>query len=251
MCSVRKNVSKRKPKLKNHKQLIAAMWIFAAVELAVVYCMYNIRFSFFSYICIILSCLFCAIVSDGSKTWLFTQLGLLGTVGADFFLVLIPVQQRVPGMFFFCTVQIAYFLRTYFEDQSRVRRTVNLIIRLVASAAVLVITPIVLGSRLDALSMLSIFYYVNLLCNLVFAFLNFKQSGIFAIALLAFILSDTVIGFQSLSNYFLIPRGSFVFVVIQLGKQIFYPLYIFAQISISLSIAFRRLRQESVGKQGE
>ena len=248
MCSVRKNVSKRIPRIKNKKYLIAATACFAVFELAVVYCMYNISFSLFSYICIITSCLFCALISDGSRSWLFTQIGLIGTVGADFFLVFLPTQQRVPGMLFFCTTQIAYFLRIWSEDRNRTRKTVHLIVRAVASIAILVITPIVLGSRLDAISMISVFYYVNLICNLIFAFCNFRQSGLFALALLAFAFSDTIIGFQSLSSYFLIPRGSFIFHAIQFGKGIFYPLYICSQISIPISVAFRKRHEASPDK---
>ena len=213
---------------------------FLVLQLTFVYCMYHIRFSLFSYICIISSCLFCALLADSSRSWLFTQIGLIGTVGADFFLVFLPVQQRVPGMLFFCTTQIAYFLRIYFEDHNRIRKTVHLVVRAVASVAILIVTPIVLGPRLDAISMISVFYYANLICNLLFGFLNFKQSRLFTLALFAFAFSDTIIGFQSLSSYFLIPRGSFIFYAIRIGKDIFYPLYIIAQISIPLSVAFRK-----------
>ena len=231
---------KRIPRIKNKKYLIAAISIFVALELMIVYLMYNVKFSLFSYICIIFSCLFCAMMADGSRSWLFTQIGLVGTVGADFFLVFLPVQLRVPGMLCFCVTQIAYFLRIWFEDQNRTRRTVHLIVRAVLSAAILIVTPIVLGSRLDAISMISVFYYASLICNLLFACLNFKRSGLFALALLAFAVSDTVIGFQSLSSYFLISRGSFIFVVTRLGKDIFYPLYIISQITIPISVVLRR-----------
>ena len=214
-----------------------------AFELAIVYCMYNIRFSLFSYICIIISCLFCAFVKDGSRSWLFTQLGLLGTVGADFFLVFLPVQMRGPGMVFFCTTQIAYFLRIWCEDRNPMRKKVHLIVRTVAAIVMLIVTPLVLGSRLDAVAMLSMFYYANLVCNLLFAFMNFKQSRLFALALLAFAISDTLLGFQSLSSYFLIPRGSFIFYAVQIGKRIFYPLYILSQVTIPLSVAFRNKRK--------
>ena len=209
-------------------------------------------FSLFSYICVISSCLFCAVVSDGSRSWLFTQLGLVGTVGADFFLVFIlPDQKRVPGLIFFCMAQIAYFLRIYFEDQNRLRRKIHLALRGVASVAALIVTPVVLGSRMDTVALISVFYYANLICNVVFAFVNFRQSGVFAIALLAFILSDTLLGFQSLSSYFLIPRGSFIFYVVQVGKSIFYPLYILSQVLIPVSVASRRLKTRSAVQVGK
>ena len=232
------------PQIKNKKYLIAAVICFVAWELTVVHFMYTVRFSLFSYICIISSCLFCALMSDGSRAWLYTQLGLIGTVGADFFLVFLPVQLRVPGMIFFCGTQLAYFMRIVSEDENPIRRRVNLILRALASVGGLILTPIVLGSRVDTVAMLSVFYYANLICNVMFSFLNFKQTGLFAIALLSFVLSDTLLGFQSLSDYFLIPRGSFIYYAVLFGKRIFYPLYIFSQIAIPISFALKRLKKQ-------
>ena len=231
------------PQIKHKKHLIAAISGFAALELLFVHCMYNVAFSLFSYICILTSCLFCAVLWDGSRSWLFTQLGLLGTLGADFFLVLLPNQQRAAGMVFFCVTQIFYFMRLYSEDENETRKRVNLILRSVASVAMLIITPLVLGARVDAVSMLSMVYYVNLVCNVLFAFMNFKKTGLFAFALLAFVLSDTLLGFQSLSDYFLIPRGSFIYYAVFFGKRIFYPFYILSQICIPISVVSGKLKR--------
>lgn len=236
-------MSKITHQTKHKKYLIAALICFAALEILFVHLMYNVAFSFFSYICVISSCLFCAVLSDGSRSWLFTQLGLIGTVGSDFFLVFLPNQQRVAGMVFFCSVQIFYFIRIYAEDSNQTRKRVNLILRSVASVAMLIITPLVLGSRMDAVSMLSMFYYAHLTCNVLFAFLNFKSSCIFAFALLAFILSDTLLGFQYLSDYFLIPRGSFIYYAILYGRKICYPFYILSQILMPISMFSRKLKK--------
>ena len=238
-------MSKITPQIKHKKYLIAAILCFAALEILFVYLMYNVAFSFFSYVCVISSCLFCAVLSDGSRSWLFTQLGLIGTVGADLFLVFLPVQQRTAGMVFFCGTQIFYFLRIYSEDENETRKRVNLILRSVASVAMLIITPLVLGSRIDAVSMLSMFYYTNLVCNVLFAFLNFKSSALFALALLAFMLSDTLLGFQYLSDYFLIPRGSFIYYAIFFGKKICYPFYILSQMLIPISMVSRKMKKLS------
>ena len=182
-------------------------------------------------------------MSDGSRSWRFTQIGLLGTLGADFFLVLLPDQQQAAGMVFFCGVQICYFMRLYSEDENETRKRVNLILRSVASAAMLIITPLVLGSRVDAVSMLSMVYYVNLVCNVLFAFMNFRKTGLFAFALLAFVLSDTLLGFRFLSDYFLIPRGSFIYYAIFFGRKIYYPLYILSQVLMPLSMASRKMKK--------
>jgi hypothetical protein len=240
-------VPKITPLIKHKNHLIVAISAFAALELVLIHFMYNVAFSLFSYACIILSCLFCALLSDGSKSWLFTQLGLIGTVGADFFLVFLPVQIRVPGMIFFCGTQIAYFLRIYHEDENRIRKRVHLILRACASIVGLIVTPLVLGARVDAVAVISIFYYANLLCNVLFALLNFKSSRLFALALLFFILSDTLLGFQALSDYFLIPKGSFIYHAVLIGKRIFYPLYILSQVCIPISVRGRRkLNSESI-----
>ena len=231
------------PQIKHKKHLIAAISGFAALETLLVYFMYNVAFSLFSYICILASCLFCAVLWDGSRSWLFTQLGLLGTLGADFFLVLLPAQQRVPGLLFFCLAQIAYFMRIYFEDESKMRRRVHIVLRVCASVGALIVTPLVLGARVDAVAMLSILYYANLLCNVLFSMLNFKRSRLFALALLFFVLSDTLLGFQSLSDYFLIPRGSFIYYAVFIGKRIFYPFYILSQICIPISVASGKLKR--------
>ena len=236
-------MSKITPKIKHKKYLIAASIGFVALQILFVHLMYNVAFSFFSYVCVISSCLFCSVLSDGSRSWLFTQLGLIGTVGADLFLVFLPVQRRAAGMVFFCAVQVFYFLRLYLEDENKTRRSVNLILRSVASVAMLIITPLVLGSRMDAVSILSMFYYAHLICNVLFAFLNFKSSRIFALALLAFILSDTLLGFQYLSDYFLIPRGSFIYYAIFFGKKICYPFYILSQLLSPISMISRKMRK--------
>lgn len=231
------------PPIKNKKQLLILISVFLAVQLVFVWCMYHVRFSLFSYICILTSCLFCAVLSDGSQSALFTQIGLLGTVGADFFLVLLPDQQRVPGMCFFCVTQIAYFLRIYTEDGNPKRKRVHLILRTSLSAVLVAATFLVLGSRVDAVAVLSLFYYANLFCNVLFSLLHFRKSRILALALLSFLLSDTLLGLSCLRDYFLIPRGSLLWAVIAFGSDIFYPLYIISQISVPLSLASRKGKQ--------
>ncbi len=202
--------------------------------------MRNVAFSLFSYIIIISSCLFCVLLSDGSKAYRYTQIGLIGTVGADFFLVFLPFQLRVPGMVCFCVTQIAYFLRTYAEDENAVRKKVHLILRISVSVLSFAITLIVLGRRADALSLISVFYYAHLILNVVFSFLLYKKLRILAIALLMFVLSDTLIGFSNLSSYLLIPRGSVIYIILRLGKPFLYPLYIASQIMIPLSLMQRK-----------
>ena len=68
-------------------------------------------------------------------------------------------------------------------------------------------------------------------------------SVVIVLALLAFILSDTLLGFQYLSDYFLIPRGSFIYYAIFFGRKICYPFYILSQILMPISMASRRMKK--------
>jgi len=243
-------VSKIKLQPNNEKQLTLFVSIFLILQIFH-FLMREISYSLFTYICIITSCLFCIFLSDGSKVYRFTQIGLIGTVGADFFLVFLPFQLKVPGMMCFCVTQLAYFLKTYEEDDNRLRKKIHLILRASASVLSLFITALVLGSRTDLLALLSVFYYAHLLLNVIFSYLQFKKLHIFAIALTLFIVSDTLIGFGNLSSYLLIPRGSFVFFLLRLFRGFVMPLYLAAQIMIPLSLLPRKrkaLREEKSHK---
>ncbi len=219
------------------------MSIFVILQIIHFTLMRNVAFSLFAYICIITSCLFCILLSDGSQAYLYTQIGLLGTVGADFFLVFLPFQLRVPGMICFNVTQVAYFLRIYSEDENRSRKKAHLILRIAGCAFALAATVFVLGSRTDALSLLSLFYYANLIMNVIFSFAQFKKLGILAIGLLLFVLSDTLIGFDNLSSYLLIPRGSVIHIIMHLGNGLVFPLYIAAQVLIPLSLLPKKRKQ--------
>lgn len=213
--------------------------------------MREVAYSLFNYICIITSCLFCALLSDGSQRYRFTQIGLIATVGADFFLVFLPFQLRVPGMICFCVTQIAYFLITYIEDENLLRKKIHFILRIAVSVLSILITVFVLGSRVDLLSVISVFYYAHLILNVIFSYLQFKKLRIFAIALTLFIVSDTLIGFDNLSSYLLIPRTSVIFVLRRFFKGWIMPLYLIAQILIPLSLLKRKRKSLQKDKTNE
>ena len=215
------------------------MSIFVILQIFLFVLMKTVAYSFFAYICLITACLFCILLADRSKPYIFTKIGLITTVIADFFLVLLPVQLRVPGMVFFCMTQLAYFMRIYSEDDNRIRKRFHLILRAVISVLGIVLAYVVLGSRLDILSFLSVFYYANLVLNLIFSYLQFKKLKTLAIAFSFFILSDTLIGFDNLSSYLLIPRGSVIHIIIRHFSSWVMPLYLIAQTLIALSLLSR------------
>ena len=141
-----------------------------------------------------------------------TQLALLFTVCADVCLVLARPQNQSLGMSFFSIVQILYFVRLLLETPNKQIRLANLISRCVAIVAVVVTTLCVLGTKADYLSLISMFYFTNLVLNVVFAFINIKTNPLLAIGLLLFMFCDFIIGLQcAIGVYIDIPSTSFLY----------------------------------------
>ena len=237
--------------IKTKKTLFFLTTDFILLEIILAFLMHNIggMFSIFSYIYVTSCAIFCFIFKEKAGDYIFTQLGLIGTMGADIFLVLLPQQERFPGMICFSFVQIFYFLRLYTTDTNKTRRKVNLILRIVCSAVIVAITFLVLGFNADPVAVLSMFYYVNLLLNVIFAFLDFENNSVFALGLLCFIISDTVIGFRNLDMY--IGSQPLVREVVEHIKRskidLIYGFYLPSQALIAMSPAhklFKKLDKE-------
>ena len=196
------------------------------------------------YTAVVFACLFCVLFAEKSLSFLFTQIALLGTVGADYFLVYRSDMQQLPAMIFFSVVQIAYFLRLYFEDGNKTRRKVHLIVRVAISAAIILVTFAVLGKSTDAVAAVSMFYYANLVLNAIFAFISFKKTPIFAIGLLLFILCDTVIGFSLIDTYLPLAEDSVIYKIIYPGFDLAWAFYLPSQALLSVSLLPERIRQK-------
>jgi hypothetical protein len=197
--------------------------------------------------------IFCSFFKEKTNDYLFTQLGLIGTMGADFFLVLLPSQVRLPGMIFFSAVQIMYFLRVYTVDTNVKRKKIHLILRISLPIIIVAVTFAVLGFGADPVAVLSMFYYSNLVLNVIFAFADFENTGIFALGLLCLLISDTVIGFHELDDY--IGRDPLVMEVMNHIKRskidLVYGFYLPSSALIALSPAhklFKKLDKEQTAK---
>ena len=155
------------------------------------------------FIVVLISMLFLTLSFAKTKSYLFTQIALITTVFADIFLVVIEPMIQLPAMVFFSVTQICYFLRQYFEAENKIEKKIHLILRVSLSALMLIITAIVLREKTDLLSLVSMFYYTNLVLNLIFAFIHFKKSPFMAIGLLCFLLCDTIVGFNMMADVYL------------------------------------------------
>ena len=157
---------------------------------------------------VVISALFVTLSFSKTKSYLFTQIALVTTVCADIFLVVIKPMIQLPAMIFFSITQISYFLRIFFETKSKLEKRIHLVLRALLSIFILVTTVVILRENTDALSLVSMFYYTNLVLNVVFAFIHFKKSPFFAIGLLLFFFCDTIIGFDIMADDYL--TGSLV-----------------------------------------
>lgn len=200
---------------------------------------------FLKFSSIVFACLFCIIFAERNFSYLFTQLALVFTVISDYFLVLGVVDNKTLAMIFFSCAQICYFLRLYFEEKRATVKKIHLIVRISVSALILPVTALVLGKNCDALALVSMFYYANLVLNAIFAYIRFKDSPLFAIGLTLFILCDTVIGLSSLKHYFPIDMSSLFYKILHPGFDLGWAFYLPSQALLSASLLPHRMAKKS------
>lgn len=156
-----------------------------------------------SFAVVVLCCLFVILYIEKSKDYIFTQIALICTVMADLFLVVLQPMKQLPAMIFFSITQICYFLRLFFNTKSKKEKQIHIIIRAASSFLAIILTIVVLKAKADALSLVSMFYYANLIINIVFAFIHFKSSNLLAIGLLLFLCCDTIVGINVLLDQYI------------------------------------------------
>lgn len=171
----------------------------------------------------------------GNKWLIF---GLLCTLGADFWLVAYRPQQQFWGMVFFLGTQSCYAVALW-----KCRKNKALLITRLALVAVAeLVTVIVLGEKTDALALISLAYYAMLIMNIVAAF-NAKY-WMFAVALVLFLLCDTVIGLQvAAGGYLPIGEESPLYKLLFSGFNLSWLFYLPSQVLIALCSAKRRKRK--------
>ena len=185
---------------------------------------------------VILCCLFCLLFMQRSYAYLLTQLGLVCTVGADYFLVWSQPMVQLPAMLFFLVAQSAYAARLHLSDPSLPRRRVQVGTILALGAVVLVVTRLVLGANTDALAVVSMLYYTVLVLNVVFAAMRARSNPFLAVGLVLFLCCDTVIGLDMMDAYLPIPSDALLYRVIHPGFDLAWACYLPSQVLITLSL---------------
>lgn len=230
--------------IKNKNILFSLSIAFLIVEIQLSYLIQTKQSEFnYSYFAIVLACAFCFLFAEKSKSYLFTQIALLCTVGADYFLVFTNEKDQLAGMIFFCGTQIAYFLRIFFEEENPKARKIHLITRVSVSVVVLAATCIVLGAKTDPLALVSMFYYTNLILNIIFAFIHFKSSYLLAIGLVCFVICDTFIGFANIGPYMSISESSIIYKLLNADFDIAWAFYVPSQALLSISLLNKEIKK--------
>lgn len=188
------------------------------------------------YLAVLTACLFCVVFAEKSFSYLLTQLALLFTVAADYFLVYRTDVLQLPAMLCFSVVQLAYFLRLYLEDANRARRRVHLILRVALSLVTVAVTLAVLGRACDAVAIISMFYYANLILNAVFACMGFAKNPLLAAGLVLFILCDTVIGLSMLDAYLPVAKDGLLYRILSPGFDLAWAFYLPSQTLLAISL---------------
>lgn len=181
-----------------------------------------------SYAAIVLCFLFA--LSGWQNFWIIG--GLACTVGADFFLVVLSPIQQFWGMVFFLGAQSLYAAMLHRSRPGKVFLWLRITLTVVAE----IVTVAILKDATDPLAVISICYYVNLIFNILMAFLQFKQYPLFSVGLVFFLLCDTVIGLQVMSGGYLpIPEDSLLHSIIFPPFNLAWMFYLPSQVLIALS----------------
>lgn len=230
--------------IKSKKILIPLCIVFALAEIQLSYIIQTAPApNNWDFISVALACAFCFLFVEKSTSYVFTQLALLFTVGADYFLTYRNNFDQLSGMIFFSFVQVFYFLRLYFEDSNIKRRKVHLFGRIAASICVLIATQIVLGDSVDALSLFATFYYFNLLLNLFMSFIQAKGISVFALGLLCLAICDLFVGLSIISSYLDVGNSPIVKFFINPGFDGVWAFYVPSQTLLAISLLPNRIKK--------
>lgn len=193
----------------------------------------TLRYSEFS--AIVLCFIYGAIHFKTAERWI--QLGLLCTVGADFFLVACVPQQQLWGMVFFLGAQTCYAICLW---QRRGNKTL-LWARLGLIAVAELVTVLVLRKKTDPLALISLAYYAMLIMNIITAFTQWDISKRLPLALVLFLFCDTVVGLQvAAGGYLPIPEGSPLHRILFSGFNLAWFFYLPSQVLLALCATKKR-----------
>lgn len=189
-----------------------------------------------TFLSVITSFVFSILMISQKKQAFLTSFALLFTVISDVFLMLVhPIKQDV-AMTTFSIAQLLYCYRLLVEMNREKERVIHLIVRAVLCAVIEIIAIIVVGTSFDVIVALSVFYFANLVMNLLSSFRKFDASPYLAIGFLCFIMCDVVVGLSmAVDVYLTIPETSIFYNIAHPQVNLVHMFYVPSQTLIALS----------------
>lgn len=227
------------------RAIISAVFVTVEITLGVLMQLASGRtFAALALSSVILACLFALTWLSPSRKYMLTQAALCCTVGADYFLVWRDPQIKLLAMIFFLAAQLLYAARLWDQEKRHHLRQWHLPARLLLSVLIIAVTAAVLRQGTDALALVSMTYYVNLILNLLFAILQFRACPLLAIGFFLFLCCDTVVGLEMLHLYFPISPDSHLYKLIHPGFNLAWAFYLPSQVLLALSLLPKRCKKE-------
>lgn len=190
-----------------------------------------------SYAAVLLACAFSFLFFSKTPTYYFTQAALLATVFADYFLVVKGAEQKLVAMLFFSVTQLCYFGRIYITDSLKKRRTLHIFLRVLLPLLTVLVTLLVLGQNADAVAAVSMFYFANLILNVIFAFALGEKPPLLAVGLLLFAFCDVFVGLSLIESYLPLAEGSLLWHLAHPGFNLAWIFYVPSQALLTLSLS--------------
>lgn len=226
---------------------IIASTIFASIELVLLILIETLNdlqvIPILQYISIGLCLSFSLIFIKADKFNLFISIGLLLTLGADTFLVIIRPQNKLAGMIFFLASQIVYCGYLMLKNKNKKVNIINLSIRIVGSILISIIASLVLKDAFDALSLVSSVYIFNELVNIVFSFFTFGENKLFSIGFVLFFVCDIFIGLSVANGVYLQISSSLASAIS--NGLLAWAFYVPSQTLIALNTSLRLKKDEA------
>lgn len=226
---------------------IIASAIFASIELVLLILIETLNdfqvIPILQYISIGLCLAFSLIFIKADKFNLFISTGLLLTLGADTFLVMISPQNKLAGMIFFLAAQIVYCSYLMLKNKNKKVNIINLSIRIVGSILISIIAYLVLKDAFDALSLVSSVYIFNELVNIVFSFFTFGENKLFSIGFVLFFVCDIFIGLSAANGVYLQISSSLASAIS--NGLLAWAFYVPSQTLIALNTSLRLKKDEA------
>lgn len=198
------------------------------------------------YICVVLSFLVCFCFFEKSNKYFFTQLALLFTVVADYFLVILDEYYLLAMSVFICA-QICYAIKIYFDLETKKEKKIYLIIRGSLALLAILLPFIVLKEDADLLTIISVNYYVLLIISMIYAFIiskNNKYNLIFAIGLLLFVCCDFFVAIGNFESYFDISKESIIYKITYHDINFSWVFYVPSQALLGISLIENKLKEK-------